>query len=223
MTAVPRISVAWLLVLVILGVMGFFAYHILTASSADPVVARGVVVNSFDHDDRPALQPVVAYNKPEPPVYVGGSGASASASESFVPDLGQRSLDIDAPVVQQQMPVVAGQTEADLRATRPVMETPPPVEYADPTAHDTSAEPSYFESEFGDNLRHPEQTMEIHPPMGSMRVPAAGLGSDIPMPDPIRGGGSTLYSPELAQNGGEFMKGIMAFDGMDSGMGFSSI
>jgi hypothetical protein len=213
MAGVPRISVAWLLVAAIVGVLAFFAYHIFTAtgsSPVDPPQARAFDITAADVDP-----PVVPHNKPSPP--------ALHITETVRPDVGFAGAELDAPVVVQHIPVVAGQTEEDLRATRPVMESPPSVEYADPTARDVSSEPSYFESEFGDNLRHPEQTMEIHPPMGTMRVPAAGLGSDAP-PSLGANMGSTAYSPELAQNGGEFMAGIMAFDGSDgSGIGYSSI
>jgi hypothetical protein len=55
-----------------------------------------------------------------------------------------------------------------------------------------------------------------------MRVPAAGLGSDEL---PSHGGHQSVqYSPEMAQNGGEFMSGIFAFDGTDGGgIGYSMI
>ena len=214
----PRISVAWLAVLAILSVFGFFTYHILTANSNDSPVLESKNLTT-------GVSSVLEFPQPQHQAYAVPVKSNhhiepITMEEPIQPQMG---AEIDVPVKQYEMPVVAGQTEADLRETRPVMQTPPAVEYADPVARDVSTEPSYFESEFGDNLRHPEQTIELHPPMGSLRTPAAGLGSDIPMPDPITRSG-TQYSPELAQNGGEFMSGIMAFDGMDAGgIGFSSI
>ena len=133
-----------------------------------------------------------------------------------------------APVIQHYVdplpvPEVVGQTEEDLRATRPVSETPPTVTYGEPEAQDPMEGTSgiNMESEFGDNLRHPEQMVEIAPPMGTMRVSASGLGSDAP---PKAGGNRPVnYSPELAQNGSEFMSGIFAFDGSDDGIGYSMV
>ncbi len=127
---------------------------------------------------------------------------------------------LDTHVVSQEMPYVVGQTEEDLRATRQVSETPLPVQYSEPEAQDPLETMAHGESEFGDNLRHPEQTIEIHPPMGTMRIPASGLGSDVPSHG---GNESVQYAPELAQNGGEFMSGIFAFDASDGGAGYSMI
>jgi hypothetical protein len=119
------------------------------------------------------------------------------------------------------MPVVVGQTEEDLRDTRPVSETPPTVQYAEPEAQDPLEGTVNGESEFGDTLRHPEQMIEMQPPLGSMRVPASGLGSDK---GSVGGNLSVQYAPEMAQNGGEFMHGIMAFDGSDAGgIGYSMV
>jgi hypothetical protein len=98
------------------------------------------------------------------------------------------------------------------------METPPSIEYPDPEAIDPMEQVVNSESEFGDNLRHPEQTIEMQPPIGSLRA----ISSDEP---PSMGGNESVqYSPELAQNGGEFMSGIFAFDGTDGGgVGYSMI
>lgn len=193
--AVPRISLAWLLVLALLGIAGFFAYQIyVTAGSGDLTEGSngagvGAVVPHNDHVE--ARDPVMP------------------AFQAAAPIVPMRVIQATPAL---EMPAVVGQTEEDLRATRPVSETPPTVQYADPEPQDPMEGPVSSEAEFGDNLRHPEQMVEMAPPMGSMRMDTSGLGAKKAA---LSGGAN--YSPELAQNGGEFMSGIMAFDGADSG------
>lgn len=128
---------------------------------------------------------------------------------------------LDAHIEEMQMPTVVGQTEEELRMTSPLAETPPSVEYAEPEAKDPLEHEVHSESEFGSNLRHPEQMIEMHPPMGTMRVATAGLGSEG---SSVGGNESVQYTPEFATNGGEFMNGIFAFDGSDAGgIGYSMI
>jgi hypothetical protein len=184
----PRTLFAWLLLGIVLLAGIFFTYHIVDASAND--------VSSFQE-----VNPIVPNN-------AFPSHPSNSTEDTIYEPL-------DAPVVVHEMPTVVGQTEEDLRATRQVSETPPTVEYPEPEAQDPLETVAHGESEFGDNLRHPEQTIELHPPMGTMRVPASGLGSeDLPSHG---GHQSVQYSPELAQNGGEFMSGIFAYDSSDGG------
>jgi hypothetical protein len=191
----PRTLFAWILVLLILASGIFFTYHILDAQEAKAVSNVG-----FQE-----VNPVLP--------------------ENAVPSLQDESTvyePLDQHVEPQQMPHVVGQTEEDLRATRQVMATPPPVQYSEPEPQDPLESVVNNEAEFGDNLRHPEQTIELQPPMGTMRIPASGLGSEEP---PSLGGHQSVqYSPEMAQNGGEFMSGIFAFDGTDGGgIGYSMI
>jgi hypothetical protein len=206
--AVPRISLAWILVFVIVGVIGFFGYQIYITANQDQ--NGGVTQNGFNQ--------VIPHNQE---VRVSGQPTLPTRDE-FVFQA--------APIVERKpeplpMPAVVGQTEEDLRATRPVSETPPTVQYAEPEAQDPMEGPSIqMESEFGDNLRHPEQMVEMAPPMGTMRVPASGLGGDERGPVAVGGNRPVNYSPELAQNGGEFMSGIFAFDGSDGGgIGYSMV
>ncbi len=203
----PRTHFARVIIALLVTAGAFFTYHIANAVSQSDEPKY----NGFNE-----INPIVPKNSVyENPVTTGTKGQDTHFAAHAEP--------LDAPPEPPKpMPVVVGQTEEDLRATRQVIETPPPIEYPEPEAKDPMETAVHSESEFGDNLRHPEQTIEIHPPMGSMRVMPSGMGSEEP---PSLGGhDSVQYTPELAQNGGEFMSGIFAFDGSDAGgVGFSMI
>ena len=190
--AVPRISITWIFFILLLVVVGFFGYHIYVASQ-DPTAPSA----------KPSVMP---YNDVR----------AVAHSE----DLAYQSAPIRQVPTPLPMPEVAGQTEEDLRQTSPLNDTPPAVEYADPEPEDPLEGDVYTEAEFGDNLRHPEQAMEIAPPLGSIRAVEAGVGGNQSFSGMNE---SVPYTPELAQNGGEFMSGIMAFDGDGGGIGYAMI
>jgi len=130
-----------------------------------------------------------------------------------------------APVVQthtapNRMPHVPGQTEEDLRAPEPLQASPPATQYDIPEASDPLNKTVYMNSEFGSNFRHPEQMMERHPGIGMGNVVAAQIGSEQSGPG---GHNAAGYAPEMAQNGGEFMAGISAFDTSEAGVAYSMI
>ena len=125
-----------------------------------------------------------------------------------------RPAPIQHQVERVPVPQVPAQVEEDLRHDEPLYQTPPDVEYGEPEHMDPHEGPVHSMSEFGDNLRHPEQMIEVAPPLGTSRIVPAGLGSEKSAPG---GNRSSEYAPEMAQNGGEFMSGIMAFDGSDGG------
>ncbi len=200
----PRTLFAWLLVALAIIAGGFFTYHI-----------ASVATSNNDGNDPLPLQGIQPINSVfENPVHAKGASYDDVHFQHAEP--------LDAP--QQQplpMPAVAGQTEEDLRETRQVIESPPTVEYPPPEAMDPLEGPVNSESEFGDNLRHPEQVIEMAPPMGTVRIANSGLGSDE-LPS-LGGHQSVQYSPEMAQNGGEFMSGIYAYDVSDMGVGYTMI
>ncbi len=130
-----------------------------------------------------------------------------------------------APVVPtrtapNRMPHVPGQTEEDLRAPEPLQASPPATQYDIPEATDPLNKHVYMSSEFGSNFRHPEQMMERHPGIGMGNVVAAQIGSEQSGPG---GNNAAGYAPEMAQNGGEFMAGISAFDVSESGVAYSML
>lgn len=213
MTA-PRIPIAWILLIVIAAVVIFFGFQIFQAYMSNNSKGENrndVPVHKLGFGGR-AKGPVAMNMDDEydSMVEVGHPEMAAAAA----PVMARR------PTESLPVPHIPAQTEEDVRATRPIMETPPDVTYDEPMSKDPYENAVHNEAEFGDNLRHPEQMMEMHPPMGSMRVPASGLGSDQSFD---RVNDSVPYSPEMAQNGGEFMSGIMAFESESAGVGYSSI
>lgn len=198
-----RTLFAWVLLILIVGVSLFFGYHIVYAATAPTQYNGFQEVNSVVPKNSIYQNPVIT--KEDDSDFVHSAEPLDFPNESV-----------------KQMPPVVGQSEDDLRATRQVSETPPSIEYPEPEAKDPMEVVVNSESEFGDNLRHPEQTIEIQPPMGTVRIAAEGIGSDE---HPSLGAHESVqYAPEMAQNGGEFMSGIFAFDGTDvGGIGYSMI
>lgn len=75
---------------------------------------------------------------------------------------------------------------------------------------------------FGSNLRHPEASMERSSANnGAMENEiVAGLASQVSKPTDLD---KVQFSAEMAQNGGEFMNGIFAYDSSEGGSYFSSL
>lgn len=196
---VPRVSLAWIGIIIISCLVAFFGYHILKSiqgssqSDIQGLVATGVL--PMDE-----MQMESAHNTTVQPV---------------------RPAPIQQLIERVPVPNVTAQPEEDLRQDEPLAQTPPDVEYGEPQSIDPQEGPVHSMSEFGDNLRHPEQMIEVAPPLGTSRIVPGGLGSEKTAPG---GNRPSEYAPEMAQNGGEFMSGIMAFDGTDgSGIAYSMI
>lgn len=185
---VPRVSLAWIIVVIVVSLLAFFGFHILSAMGSN------------------TPQPI-----PMTQLY---------PTESFVqPPL--RPAPLRASVEAVPMPQVPAQTEEDMREDEPLQQTPPDKQQEEPHYADPHEGPVHSMSEFGDNLRHPEQMIEVAPPLGTSRIVPSGLGSEKSAPG---GNRPSDYTPEMAQNGSEFMSGIMAFDGSDGGgIGYSMI
>jgi hypothetical protein len=74
---------------------------------------------------------------------------------------------------------------------------------------------------FGSNLRHPEAMITKTDGYATLEVDVASkLASNVKMPEAVN---DLPFNAEMAQNGGEFMKGILAFDSTDSSTWFSSL
>ena len=73
---------------------------------------------------------------------------------------------------------------------------------------------------FGSNLRHPESMITKSSSQFSSleEEVSAGVAGTVTRPKDLN---QVPFSAEMAQNGGEFMKGIFAFDSSDSGGAFS--
>lgn len=188
-----RIPVSWLILLVIVGIFAFFGYHIIQASQP-----KEVNVETYDQ----LLNNVKESHKQQ------------VNHEEHAPIVSQ------APPIPHSMPHVPGQTEEDLRSPEPLQRTPPAVQYDSPEAIDPMNKTVYMDATFGNNFRHPEQMIEERPASNMNSVVRSGLGSEQSSPG---GHNANMYSPEMAQNGGEFMRGINAFDISESGSAYSMI
>jgi hypothetical protein len=210
--ASARIPIAWLFLLAAVAVFAFFGYQIFQA-------AEGKEVEEKFPPYLPSREEAAVIERPAPagavaaPPAIHDAGADAGAEEAG-----------PAPVVRNipahAMPRVPAQSEEDLRAPRQVMATPPAAHYGSPESLDPLNPSMHMGAEFGSNLRHPEHMMEAHPGIGIGSVVESGLGSEYSSPGGHRAAG---YSPEMAQNGGEWMKGISAFDTSDIGVAYSML
>jgi hypothetical protein len=128
------------------------------------------------------------------------------------------------PVVTQapeaRLPVVAGQSEADLRAKEPDQERRTGAHY-EPVSGDNLGPAAVT-----NNLRHPEAV--FHQPTGAppglqaVDVPAGRASTVSTMGVAGKTDGSQGFSPEMAQNGGAIIgESVFAFDGMEP-TGFAS-
>jgi len=118
------------------------------------------------------------------------------------------------------MPDVAGQSEEELKAPEPLQER------VSSKAETNSAMDPYENNDssamFGSNLRHPEASIErTSGNFGNLENEiVAGLASQVSKPTDLD---KVQFSAEMAQNGGEFMNGIFAYDSGEGGSYFSSL
>lgn len=118
------------------------------------------------------------------------------------------------------MPEIPGQTESQVRMPEPLQRPVfrPEADEPEPT------EATNLQQEnagFDEKLRHPEASFKAHPfAQGSMQpMVDSGRASDLSTPGTSN---QQPFESELAQNGGELMKGIFAFDTTEPN-GFSSL
>jgi len=200
-----RIPVSWLLLVCVIGVFAFFAYHIVQASSTNETQLP---------QQQPSQRVTFAEDVPPVPKYMTNAPSHDDDGQEYVEAAHKPH---PAP---KAMPKVAGQTEEDLRAPEPLQATPPTTQYDPPEATDPMNRHVHMSSEFGSNLRHPEQMIERRPPPSMDYVVPSGLGSE----QSHEGGNRQVsFAPEMAQNGGEFMQGISAFDMSESGTAYSML
>ena len=205
-----RIPISWLLLLALLAVVAFFGYHIVQASSS---------TTSEAYPPYSQADEAKATGRPRMTV------DSALADPSGGPDVPAHDEGSDAgPTVDRtpphEMPIVPGQTEEDLRTPEPLQRTPPTTEYDIPSHRDPLNPTVNAEAEFGTNFRHPEQMIEARPQATMNYVVPSGLGSERSSPG---GNDANGYAPEMAQNGGLWMNGIVAFDSSEEGTAYSLI
>jgi hypothetical protein len=215
----PRTLLSWAILLAVIAVIGFFGYHILNVSapiSKEPfpahtevelaIKARHAEADTVERVMQPSTEELIRNAPAEDGTYEDGEAPAPVVARG--------------PPIPNRTPRVPAQTEDDLRSSEPLQATPPSVEYDAPEAMDPMNRTAHMDSEFGSNFRHPEQMIERRPAMSMGGAVGAGIASAS-----SRQGGnrSVSFAPEMAQNGGEFMQGIGAFDTTEVGTGFSMI
>jgi len=126
----------------------------------------------------------------------------------------------ESVVDPQQPPLVPGQTQEDLKTPEPLQQ--PIAQKVDTPSSKDPYDRQENAALFGSDLRHPEAMMvNSSSTFSSLDGEiAAGSANEVTRPADIQ---QVTFSAEMAQNGGEFMNGIFAFDGSDSGGRFSQI
>ena len=140
----------------------------------------------------------------------------------YVPNM--RQFEEPAPVVRHEpkgtpMPEIPGQSDEEVRTPEPNQRRVrrSPAEEPEP------AEPvpqRQEEAGFTEDLRHPEASFQPHP-FNNRSVPVdSGVASKVSSPG--LGGDQQAFESDMAQNGGEWLKGTFAFDSREPS-GFSSL
>lgn len=177
--------------IILLVVVAFFAWQWWSAAGRKAAIST------------PGRKTIQGLTGTATPSNVGSGGPVASA------DLGSMTT---APPKEENFPDVAGQSEADLRAKEPVQMRTPVVSET-PVAPDNMGPPS-----IPSTLRHPEQSFhQPAKPAPSMSVSDVPAGRAGPGSAGAPGaGGTQLFTPEMAQNGGPIVgNSVFAFDGME--------
>lgn len=212
--ASPRIPVSWLVLGCVVAVFAFFTYHIMHASATEEasraiqesLAAKGALLEHPRPAAAVALPPLRQLQQEE-----GGDMYETQEAPAVQ----------HPPAAARPMPQVAGQTEEDLRAHEPLQTAPPPTQYDAPDAVDPLNRTAFMSSEFGSNLRHPEQLFEARPGMTMGGAVESGVAGAYSSPGGHRAAG---YSPELIQNGGMSQDGgILAFDSSMEGGAYSML
>ena len=116
---------------------------------------------------------------------------------------------------------VPGQTDEELRQPEPLQERVYQQTEEAPNARDPYDQKDNT-ALFGSNLRHPEAIMSNAATDRFATLDtdvASGVASEVKRPTSLD---EQTFSAEMAQNGGQFMNGIFAFDNTDTGTQFSA-
>ena len=117
------------------------------------------------------------------------------------------------------LPDIPGQTPEQVRRPEPTQRQVNRSRAEEPEP--SELQPQQEEAGFTERLRHPEASFQRHPgDLGSMAPEVqAGRASAISSPGAAN---EQPFASELAQNGGELMNGLFAFDSQEP-QGFSSL
>jgi hypothetical protein len=144
----------------------------------------------------------------------------AAQSQMVEPEAEIQESTNEAPAQALTQPEVAGQTPEELNAPEPLQE-----KVSLKTESHSALDP-YEKNEnvalFGSNLRHPEATIEkTSGNFGGLENEiVAGVANQVSKPTDLD---KVQFAAEMAQNGGEFMNGIFAYDSSEGGSYFSSL
>jgi hypothetical protein len=200
----PRINIAWLVVGALVLVVLFFTYHIGRAMYSN--------VSNKKNETQIIEEETNSAQFMERPVYGENVDAQVTTTEYAPPS--------DKQEHAQPLPEIVGQTEEDIRMPDPVQQQAPAIQYNKAPPRDVHAGQPHMEAEFGDNLRHPESMFEARNPQQSSYIASSGIGSHNTSPG---GHDANIYQSENAQNAGEFMRGIFAFDNSFEGSAYSAL
>ncbi len=200
----PRINIAWIVVGVLIMIALFFAYHIgrTMYNNASSNSNENKIIEEETNSARTLTQSQ----------YGEGVQPQTTTTEFAEPS--------DRTEPAHQLPQIVGQTEEDIMNPDPVQQKAPAYRYNKAQAHDVHTGQPHMEAEFGDNLRHPESMFEARQPQQTAYISSSGVGSHTSSPG---GHNAIAYESENAQNAGEFMQGIFAFDNSFEGSAYSAI
>ena len=202
MTA-PRINIAWLVVGALILLVLFFSFHI----------GKAMFNNSNNSNQAKIIEEETIQAKiMEREQYGEGVEPQVTTTQYAPPS--------DKTDPAQPLPEIVGQTEEDIRMPDQLQQTAPAYRYNKPQPRDAYAGDPHMEAKFGDNLRHPEAMFEPRTSQQSSYISSSGICSYNSSP----GGHNAIgYASENAQNAGEFMNGVFAFDTSFEGSAYSAI
>jgi len=200
----PRINIAWIVVALLIVIALFFTYHIgrTMYNNASTNSNEQKIIEEETNSAATLIQP--QYGERVQP--------QTTTSEFAEPS--------DRTEPGHQMPQIVGQTEEDIMNPDPVQQKAPAYRYNKAQPRDVHTGQPHMEAEFGDNLRHPESMFEARAPQQSGYIAPSGVGSHNSSPG---GNDAIAYDNENAQNAGEFMQGIFAFDNSFEGSAYSAL
>jgi hypothetical protein len=200
------------LLFLLTGVVVFMLY-ILVRKALDLTKSTKQVKETMDDIPyRESLEEEVPMSLPPPTQASGSRNDNLPVSEP---------ASIKEPVQENiQMPEVSGQTEEELKEPEPLQRSVS--QKVDEPSNYDKFEKNDNQALFGSNLRHPEAMITKTNGFATLETDVAAqvASSTVKKPESIN---DLQFNAEMAQNGGEFMKGILAFDNTESGSWFSTI
>ena len=197
---------------VVTAVLTFLVYKVIQMIFGQRAKVNSVKETMYDIPYKPKLD--------EPPLQELTPQVPAYEEEQQVPET--KPAETREPVASPATPPeIPGQTEEQYNAPEPLQERVSTTVDDAPNAKDPYEQANNV-ALFGSNLRHPEAMMASGAGdkyLSLERSMSAGLADQVSRPATVD---ETPFSAEMAQNGGQFMKGIFAFDSSDTGTAFSA-